>query len=507
MRQLGGRDRRMADDSYLKELGNRRVNLHRQVLCIVALIAAFSSQFLFAQNEIDGYKGIWFTLGQFYGKGTEGKPYSPASREPVFPYGDKYSGGLGTYTAKHTPLAIYCKEVDKTFFVYGGTTGPQERHLLCMVSYFDHQANRVPKPVVVHDKNGVDDPHDNPSLAIDAQGHLWVFVSGRGRTRPGFKYRSTEPYSIDEFELITEEELTYPQPHFVGDAGLLHLFTKYTGVRELYWELSSDGREWSDDQKLAGIREVGHSSGGHYQTSAHQGNRVGTFFNRHPNGNVDKRTDLYYVQTEDMGSTWTTIDGTVLQTPLIDVDNPAQVADYASNGLNVYLKDMDFDSDGYPVLLYVTSPGPEPGAPNDPRHFQITRWDGAVWQTSTICLTDHNYDMGSLYLTEGSWTVWIPSSAGPQPHHGGGELVIWESNDFGASWSKVRQVTQDSQRNHNYARRPLNANDPFHVFWADGDPTRLSESHLYFANSDGSKVWELPYEMSTEWSKPKLIRP
>ena len=185
-------------------------------------------------RRVDGYKGIWCTLVQFYGKGSGDQPYAKASREPVFPYGDKYSGGLGTYTAKHTPLAIYSPQADKTFFVYGGTTSPDQRHLLCMISYYDHKLNQVPRPVVVHDKQGVDDPHDNPSLAIDAEGHLWVFVSGRGRARPGFKYRSTLPLSIDGFERVSEEEITYPQPHFIEEKGFLHLFTNYTGGRELY---------------------------------------------------------------------------------------------------------------------------------------------------------------------------------------------------------------------------------------------------------------------------------
>jgi hypothetical protein len=55
-----------------------------------------------SNTKINGYKGIWFELNQKY------------------EYGDKYSGALGTYTAHHVPLAIYAKEVDKTFFVYGG---------------------------------------------------------------------------------------------------------------------------------------------------------------------------------------------------------------------------------------------------------------------------------------------------------------------------------------------------------------------------------------------------
>ena len=454
-----------------------------------------------------GYKGIWFTLGQFYGPGTDGAAYSAASRTPVFPYGDKYSGGLGTYTAKHTPLAIYAAEVDKTFFVYGGTTAADERHLLCMISYYDHAQHRVPQPVVVHDKQTVNDPHDNPSLALAEDGHLWVFVSGRARSRPGFKYRSLKPYSIDGFEKISEEELTYPQPHTIAGQGFLHLFTKYTGVRELYWERSSDGRVWSDDAKLAGIRVAGDKQGGHYQTSASLGNKVGTFFNRHPQGNVDRRTDLYYIETSDVGQTWTTVDGQSLHTPLVDVDSPARVIDYASKHLNVYLKDMDFDSAGRPVLLYLTSRGHEPGPPNDPREFRIARWDGAQWLTSKVCTADHNYDTGSLYLDGEKWTARVPSGTGPQPYHGGGEIENWESRDQGATWAKVKQVTGQSVRNHNYARRPLSYSDPFAVFWADGDPTRLSPSQLYFADASGERVWKLPYDMTGEFAEPELLPP
>ena len=61
--------------------------------------------------KYDGYQGIWFTLGQFS------------------EYGDKYSGGLGTYTAKHVPLGVYSAEANKTFFVYGGAKEGKRRLL------------------------------------------------------------------------------------------------------------------------------------------------------------------------------------------------------------------------------------------------------------------------------------------------------------------------------------------------------------------------------------------
>jgi hypothetical protein len=57
----------------------------------------------------------------------------------------------------------------------------------------------------------VDAPHDKPALNPDCQGHLWVFVSGRGRKRPGAIHRSVRQYSIDAFEKVGESEFTYPQ--------------------------------------------------------------------------------------------------------------------------------------------------------------------------------------------------------------------------------------------------------------------------------------------------------
>ena len=50
-----------------------------------------------------------------------------------------------------------------------------------MIGEYDHKKGTVSKPTVVFDKNGVDDPHDNPSLLIDNEGYLWVFVSGRNK--------------------------------------------------------------------------------------------------------------------------------------------------------------------------------------------------------------------------------------------------------------------------------------------------------------------------------------
>ncbi len=428
----------------------------------------------------DGYRGIWFTLGQFSA------------------YGDKYSGGLGTYTADHIPIAIYSAAVNKTFFVYGGTIKDQ-RHLLIMASYYDHATGQVPRPTLVLDKEGVNDPHDNAALALDAQGYIWVFVSGRANARPGWKFRSKQPYSVEDFEFIRQDEMTYPQPRFIPGFGFFNLFTKYTNGRELYWETSTNGINWSAHQKLAGI-------GGHYQVSnVRPDGLVATFFNRHPGGDVDKRTDLYYLQTTNYGVTWTTASGLPVTVPLTTANNPARVMDYASLGELMYTCDLNFDTNGYPVLLYIVSHNYQPGPAGDPRTWTIAHWTGAQWVFSAVCQSDHNYDMGSLYIQPDRWLIIGPTQNGPQLWQAGGEMALWSSLDQGLTWTMLRQITTNSVYNHTYARRPLNAKDPFFVFWADGDPTQFSPSRLYFSNSDGTRVWQLPYDMPTPLARPQEI--
>jgi len=433
-------------------------------------------------DRADGYRGIWFTLGQFQ---TE--------------YGDKYSGGLGTYTAKHVPLAVYAPKAEKTFFVYGGTTAPGARHLLAMVSYYDHRRGVVPRPAIVHDKGGVADPHDNPSLALDEAGHVWVFVSGRGNHRPGFIYRSAEPYRIDRFERVREEaRMAYPQPWWMAGRGFLHCFTQYTKGRELYFRTSPDGRTWGAIAKLAGF-------GGHYQVTCRRGSRLATAFNWHPGGNVDKRTNLYYLETSDVGRTWRTAAGEAVALPLGAARNPARIRDFQRDGRNVYLKDIRFDSGGRPVILVVTSGGHKPGPAAGPRAWTIAHWTGGAWAFHEVTTSDHNYDMGSLYIEAGgTWRIIGPTETGPQPHTTGGEVAMWTSADRGATWKNVRQLTRNSEYNHTYVRRPVDAHPDFYAFWADGHGREMSPSRLYFTNRAGDHVWRLPATMTEEFAKPEV---
>jgi hypothetical protein len=114
--------------------------------------------------------------------------------------------------------------------------------------------------------------------------------------------------------------------------------------------------------------------------------------------------------------------------------------------------------------------------------------------------------MGSLYTEGKVWTIIGPTEPGPQKWGTGGEMALWQSKDEGLTWAKAKSITQNSQFNHSYARRPFNAHDDFYAFWADGDADKISESHLYFTNKKGNSVWMLPYIMKNEFEAPIRVK-
>ncbi len=422
----------------------------------------------------------------------------------------KYSGGLGTYCAKHKPFAVYCKGAGKTFFCYGGTTKESNRALLHMVSYYDHRTGKVPWPTILLDKK-TDDAHDNPVISVDERGYIWIFSTSHGTGRPSYVHKSRKPYDISEFVLIdvTKKEngrevpmtnFSYMQAWNIPGKGFICFFTRYNypAARTICCMTSPDGVRWSEWMRLAAIDE------GHYQVSAANSSRAGTAFNFHPRGKgLNWRTNLYYIETTDLGGTWRTAGGKNVTLPVMDENTPALVHDYRAEGLNVYLKDIRYDRKGMPVILYVTSRGYESGPKNDPRTWTTARWTGEKWEIRPAMLSDNNYDMGSLCIEDdGTWRIIGPTATGPQPYNPGGEMVMWTSSDHGKTWVKIRQLTNKSERNHTYARRPVNAHPDFYALWADGHGRKPSESNLYFCDRDGN-VRILPREMEKDLETPK----
>ncbi len=445
----------------------------------------------------DGYRGIWY--------------WNQKSEDE---YAFKYSGGLATYCAKHNPFAVYCPQVGKTFFCYGGTTVESHDELVHMVSYYDHKTGEVPRPRFLLNKN-TDDAHDNPVISVDEAGHVWIFSTSHGRGRPSLIHRSLQPYSIDRFVRVDAtyqvegkqrplDNFSYLQVWQTPAYGFAAFFTHYgsPAARTSFFMTSRDGRRWSSWHRLAAIEE------GHYQISAIEDDLAATAFNYHPQGKgLNWRTNLYYMQTPDGGASWSNVAGEPIEIPLTESDNACLVHDYTSAGRNVYLKDIRFDAARRPVILVITSNGPWSGPQHDPRRWEFLRWDGRQWNRSSIAPADSNYDMGSLYYYAKTefWRLIAPRVGGPQEYNPGGEISAWTSADQGATWQVEQQLTSDSPLNHTYVRRPVNHHDDFVALWADGDARQPSKSRLYFCNRAGD-VFQLPEKMTGATAQPRQVK-
>src|SRR5438552_3129426 len=208
-----------------------------------------------ASEKADGYRGIWYAI-------SEGGKY-------------KYSGGFATYQQQIRPCAIYSKEANKTFFCYGGTS-EDGKTLLEMASYYDHATGMVPKPTVVIDKQTTD-AHDNPCIAIDDKGFIWIFSNTHGPANRSFIHRSTAPYSIEHFDQIAQTSFSYGSPWFIPGSGFFFVNNRYSDGRAVAFQTSVDGMKWSEPKLLAQFK-------GHYQISLCKGHRVAVPFDYHPHG-------------------------------------------------------------------------------------------------------------------------------------------------------------------------------------------------------------------------------
>ena len=447
----------------------------------------------------NGFMGIWYMID---GAGQKGKVTSE--------YRYKYSGGMPTYCANHYPFSVYVPEVNKTFFCYGGTN-ERGKSLIHTVSYYDHTTGDVARPVMVVDK-ATNDAHDNPILQVDKDGYLWLFSTSHGTSRPSFIHKSKSPYDISSFERVEATKrvngkkvplnnFSYLQVYYNKTQGFVGLFTHYEKKkgRVISYMTSADGVEWSEWSDLSKLGV------GQYQSSGNRGELVASAFNYHPDravrGGLDFRTNLYYLQSKDFGKTWQTVDGKSIELPLTDVTNAALVHNYDDEKRNVYISDVNFDEEGHPVILYLTSKGPMPGPEDGPRQWHTAHWTGKAWQIRPFTTSGNNYDLGSLFIDKKKWTVIAPTTMGPQAYNTGGEMVKWESTNKGKTWHKVKELTQNSLYNHSFARRPVNAHPDFMALWGDGNGREPSVSRLYITDEKGD-VYQLPERMDTPFAKP-----
>lgn len=460
-----------------------------------------------APQPAQGFQGVWY-----------------GNQPTDTPYYWKYSGGLATYPQQHAPIAIYREDARRTYFVFGGPGRrpappdyhPQRKEIdgetACCIGYYDHATGKLARPIelIVRD---VIDSHENPVLCIDPAGHLVVFCPAHGARRPSYILRSAKPHDPASLRIVNTFEpgdnFSYPQPWWIDGQGVVFLHTFYEDGRRrrLGVTTSPDGIAWPDWERKPFLSRIAEGS---YQISWPRGDGlIGTAFDMHPKVEGDiplnHRTNIYYAQSSDGGKTWRAATGEAVEMPLTEIDNPARVYDGVTDQRLVYLKDLQFDETGRPVLLYLTSGSCWPGPEGGPHEWWIARFDGRAWSHVPFTASDHNYDHGSLsLLADDDWRIIAPTEPGPQAFATGGAMCLWRSRDQGATWNMHRTLTKDPLHNHTYARRPLDAHRDFAMLWAAGDAYHPSASSLYFCDVDG-RTWRMPHSMSDSFANPEPI--
>lgn len=445
----------------------------------------------------NGFHGIWYAVG------SSGDQYAY-----------KYSGGLGTYTHQTAPLAIYAEEVNRTYFVYGGTNGTSNT-LKNYLSYFDHTTGLLARPREVRHVGGTDN-HRNITMAIDDDGYINIFANSHGDGGTGNLYKSNVPYEIADFNEVPlpvsvfgnasgKVTLSYSNPFYTPGAGFTVVYNQYHDGRAVHVARSPDGVNWTDVSLFD-------TNQGHYTAARQHGNTIGVSADWHRGGSLDNRTNLYYFESPDAGATWTNAAGAPISAPLTTTSNIALVHDYNAENKLVYMKDIDYDPAGRPILTYLTvsdstgsghTSGPKPGG----RTLHTAHWTGSQWRIRDVMQTDHNYDHGELHVeADGSWRLTGPFIDGPQQYGTGGEIGVWTSGDEGASWQQVDQLTSGSPYNHTYVREPVNAHDDFFSYWADGNAFAQSPSRLYFGTKEG-RVYRMPTSFTGDFARPELVGP
>ena len=269
----------------------------------------------------------------------------------------KYSGPMGTYTAKHIPIAIQDSGVD--YYVFSeNSTG----NLKIFVA--DSLGNKT----LVHQTDGVIDPHDNAVINI-RDGYLYIVVAARSNRREGIVYRADEKHSIASFTKVSEGWYAYPQ---LWPTALL--YTDYTeqNIREL-WVKSR-----YCNKKLV--------EGGHYSVSFDDGEYLHLAYNYHTDDNLDRRQHIFYMRSKD-GCNWETSGSEPLSLPLHGYSSQTLV--YDSDSTYEYMKDIAV-IDGEVNILTVNSSSfyPDEGV----RYAYNTDLYG---NRTAITETGHNYNTGA----------------------------------------------------------------------------------------------------------------
>jgi hypothetical protein len=389
----------------------------------------------------------------------------------------KYSSALGFGSQKHAPVAIERpasagSSQKYTYFVYSGpvtldgrttiasTAGQGNRStssafnfatnkspaLGIYVSKYNPSTKQVVKPILVHAKY-TDDFHDNAVINMDPSGHIYVLISGRGNSRQMLLYRSDAPYSMESFTDITPDtpnvghKVSYPKFFWTkGQNGYFRL---------IYNDYDSSGNRdiWSAKISVNGSAKAIFTTEptstlggyGHYVVGDARGDNIVLAFNEH-SGGISKRTNLYYMYSDNGGESWKNINNQHINIPFSNSQALSSVAvkEYNDNyqQRSIYVKDIAFDSNPtnsvMPEIVVLGVVGvvgdvnddlSVPSASYD-RYFATWYRKNGAWVGARFSnQVDHNYSTAAIHQSDSSSVIYAQTLEGNENYLAGGSIA------------------------------------------------------------------------------------
>jgi len=321
------------------------------------------------------------------------------------------------FGGNQNPSAVYVPSQDKTYIVYAASDDHPR------ILYYDHTSNSFSE--IVNIGGSALDYHGIPVIAVDSDGYIHVFYGHY----PLYYKKSTNPYDITSWgsERVIADEGVYQNAYFHG--GTLYLLFLYRYVvgsdYQLVFKKSTDGgSSWSSLTKLTDFN-LGGSEDILYGKYIIDSNGVIHAAWSWYKTSLNKRVNIYYMKSEDGGSTWKKADGTVLSIP-VDESTAEKVYDSGTDFCDASSGDLQADSNSRPLILFSSN-----------KIYKLARWNGASWDINDIVSVDHDFDAGALILdSDSQYRAYITIGSGR-----GGELKEYLSTDSGNTWNYVQVIS------------------------------------------------------------------
>lgn len=375
-----------------------------------------------------------------------------------------YRGASATFPSNMQPMSVYDAVSDKTFFTFSNGYWPAS----VVAGYFDHArgvVGGVSRIIDLPDADG----HRNPTIHIDAAGHVYVFANGKSSPIWVRKSRYPRDLSVWDWAASVPGQNTYSQPHALTPGEITVFYRPTPGFGWAFRRSSSGGASWGAETVV--VAPANPSVDGVYALTASRGSTVHMVWTVLDSSNQIRR-HLWHAQSSG-GATWAKADGTPLPLPIDARTGAERVFDSGDDQVNT--QDMALDPAGNPLIL--VSHGQIGGS----WRFKLVKRKSGAWQAFDIgALGDRQFDCGGLIVDSADrLRALLPTGMGGIPSEDGGQIEEWLSEDGGESWSLSRTLTSDPF-NNNHVKVTRGGRPGFRAFWSYGDPRSGSGARVRF---------------------------